>query len=305
MKKEKVIRSPLFYTGDKYKLIPELKKYFPEQINKFVEPFVGGGSVFLNFNAKEFYENDIDKNIMSIHHYLSSFSSSEVLLDILFKKIDEYQFTCSYKGKTVPQELKDKYVKTYFAKYNAEFYKQLKEKYNSSDRTDIADLYLLLIYGFNRMLRFNQQGDFNLPVGNVDFNNNTVEALTNYINLTNQKKIHWSNKDYKSFLSKIKLTENDFVYLDPPYLITASEYNKLWNQKDDDELFALLDKLNDKRIRFALSDVVNYKGKENTKLLDWVTKKKYNVYPIKSNYINYHDNSIKSFSEVLITNYAK
>lgn len=303
MKKENVIRSPLFYTGDKYKLIPELKKYFPTDINKFVEPFVGGGSVFLNIQAKQFYENDIDKNIMSIHNYLSSFSSSDDLLKILFAKIDEYQFTCSYKGKTVPQELKDKYVKTYFAKYNAEFYKRLKEKYNASDRSDIADLYLLLIYGFNRMLRFNQKGDFNLPVGNVDFNQNAVDALTNYVNLTNQKKIHWSNKDYKSFISKIKLTEKDFVYLDPPYLITASEYNKLWDQQDDDDLCSLLDELNTNHIRFALSDVVNYKGKANIKLLEWAQK--YNVYPIKSNYINYHDNSIKSFSEVLITNYAK
>ena len=120
---------------------------------------------------------------------------------------------------------------------------------------------------------------------------------------TNKKNIQWSNEDYKSFLSKILLDENDFVYFDPPYLITASEYNKLWNQKDDDELMALLDELNKRKIRFALSDVVEYKGKENTKLLDWA--KKYNVYPIKSNYINYHDNSIKSFSEVLITNYGK
>lgn len=303
MKKENVIRSPLFYTGDKYKLIPELKKYFPTDINKFVEPFVGGGSVFLNIQAKQFYENDIDKNIMSIHNYLSSFSFSDDLLKILFAKIEEYQFTCSCKGKTVPQELKEKYVKTYFAKYNAEYYKRLKEKYNASDRSDIADLYLLLIYGFNRMLRFNQKGDFNLPVGNVDFNQNVVDALTNYVNLTNQKKIHWFNKDYKSFIAKIELTENDFVYLDPPYLITASEYNKLWDQQDDDDLCALLDELNTNNIRFALSDVVNYKGKENTKLLEWAQK--YNVYPIKSNYINYHDNSIKSFSEVLITNYAK
>ena len=178
----------------------------------------------------------------------------------------------------------------------------MKEKYNNSDRTDIADLYLLLIYGFNRMLRFNKKGQFNLPVGNVDFNKNTVDALTNYVNLTNKKNIHWSNVDYKTFLSKISFSENDFVYLDPPYLITSSEYNKLWSQKDDDELCALLDELNSKKIRFAISDVVNYKGKENLKLLNWA--KKYNVYPIKSNYINYHDNSVKSFSEVLITNYA-
>lgn len=301
MKKEKVFRSPFFYTGDKYKLINELQNYFPKDIDKFIEPFVGGGSVFLNINAKSFYENDIDKNIMSIHNFLSSFSSSDKLLDILFAKIEEYKFTCSYKGKTVPKELKTKYVKTYFAKYNADSYKKLKEKYNASDRSDIADLYLLLIYGFNRMLRFNQKGEFNLPVGNVDFNQNAVEALTNYVNLTNQKKIFWSNEDYKSFLSKIVITENDFIYLDPPYLITSSEYNKFWRQKDDDELCSLLDEFSRKKIRFALSNVVTYKGKENIKLLNWA--KNYNVYPVKSNYINYHDNSIKSFSEVLITNY--
>lgn len=301
MKKEKVYRSPFFYTGDKYKLINELKNYFPKEIDKFIEPFVGGGSVFLNSNAKSFYENDIDKNIMSIHNFLSSFSSTDDLLNILFSKIEEYNFSCSYKGKTVPQELKSKYVKTYFAKHNADSYKKLKEKYNASDRSDIADLYLLLIYGFNRMLRFNQKGEFNLPVGNVDFNQNVVEALTNYVNLANQKKIYWSNEDYKSFLSKIVTTENDFIYLDPPYLITSSEYNKFWRQKDDDELYSLLDEFTKKKIRFALSNVVTYKGKENIKLLKWA--KKYNVYPVKSNYINYHDNSIKSFSEVLITNY--
>lgn len=301
MKKIKQIRSPLFYTGDKYKLIPELKKYFPDKIDKFVEPFVGGGSVFLNIEANEFYENDIDKNIISIHKYISSFANSEDLLNILLSKIDEYEFSCSYKGKTVPDELRKKYVKTYFAKYNNESYKQLKEKYNNSDRTDIADLYLLLIYGFNRMLRFNQKGEFNLPVGNVDFNQNVFDSLTDYIKLTNKKNPHWSNTDYKEFLSNINITESDFIYLDPPYLITSSEYNKRWSQNDDIELCNLLDAFDKKNIRFAMSNVIDYKGKENTELLKWAEK--YNIHSIKSNYINYHDNTIKTFREVLITNY--
>lgn len=301
MKKIKQIRSPLFYTGDKYKLIPELKKYFPDKIDKFVEPFVGGGSVFLNIEANDFYENDIDKNIISIHKYLSSFANSEDLLNILLSKIDEYEFSCSYKGKTVPDELRKKYVKTYFAKYNNESYKQLKEKYNNSDRTDIADLYLLLIYGFNRMLRFNQKGEFNLPVGNVDFNQNVFDSLTDYIKLTNKKNPHWSNTDYKEFLSNINIKESDFIYLDPPYLITSSEYNKRWSQNNDIELCNLLDAFDKKNIRFAMSNVIDYKGKENTELLKWAEK--YNIHSIKSNYINYHDNTIKTFREVLITNY--
>lgn len=47
----------------------------------------------------------------------------------------------------------------------------------NSNKNELIKLYLLLIYGFNRMLRFNRNGDFNLPVGNVDFNNNVVNAL--------------------------------------------------------------------------------------------------------------------------------
>ena len=40
------MRSPLFYVGDKYKLMPEIKKYMPTYINNYIEPFVGGGSSF-------------------------------------------------------------------------------------------------------------------------------------------------------------------------------------------------------------------------------------------------------------------
>ena len=45
--KKKIVRSPFFYVGDKYKLIEEISSYFPDDIEKFVEPFVGGGSVFI------------------------------------------------------------------------------------------------------------------------------------------------------------------------------------------------------------------------------------------------------------------
>ena len=59
-------RSPLFYVGDKYKLISQLKEHFPTNIYRFIEPFCGGGSVFLNINAKEYFLNDIDSNIICL-----------------------------------------------------------------------------------------------------------------------------------------------------------------------------------------------------------------------------------------------
>lgn len=303
MTKEKPFRSPLFYTGDKYKLILEIKKYFPNGIHRFIEPFVGGGSVFMNVEAESFCLNDIDENIIALHKYLSSFKNADALFAVLFSKIEKYSFSCSLKNDVIPKELKEKYVKTYFARYNKNAYLKLRDDFNAQTKKDFADLYLLLIYGFNHMLRFNQYGVFNLPVGNVDFNKNVYDALSNYINLANKKKIDWFNLDYKNFLNKINFQKDDFVYLDPPYLITSSEYNKLWNQKNDDELFALLDEFNSRKIKFALSNVAEYKGKENAALLKW--SRKYAAHPIKSNYINYHDNTIKSFSEVLITNYEK
>lgn len=301
MKKDNIIRSPMFYTGDKYKLMKEIKHYFPHKINKFIEPFVGGGSVFLNVDANSFLENDIDSNIMTLHSFLSSFGNVDDLESKLFKEINNYKLSCSFIKNPVPQELRDQYKKTYFAKYNKAFFDNMKNDYNSGRNKNSVILYLLLIYGFNRMLRFNKDGKYNVPVGNVDYNKNVHSALENYINLVNQKNITWSNSDFISFLESIKFEKDDFVYLDPPYLITASEYNKLWNQEDDDKMLSILDSFTKNNIKFAMSNVVNYKGKENTKLLEWA--RNYRIYPISSNYINYHDNSIKTFREVLITNY--
>ena len=55
--KNGIARSPLFYVGDKYKLIREIKTHFPERINRLIEPFVGGGSVMMNVEAIEVAAN--------------------------------------------------------------------------------------------------------------------------------------------------------------------------------------------------------------------------------------------------------
>ena len=84
-------------------------------------------------------------------------------------------------------------------------------------------------------------------------------------------------------------------------MITFSEYNKLWNIDVEQRLLDLLDVLNDRGIRFAISNVTHYRGRQNDKFIEWANN--YEIHSIKSNYISYHDNSIKKFNEVLITNY--
>lgn len=304
IQKEISYRSPLFYVGDKYKLMPEIKKYMPENINNYVEPFVGGGSSFLNIKAKNYIVNDIDSGIISIHKLLKEYSfNKELFFEKAFKTINYYGLSCSYNGHLVPEELKQKYKKTYYAKYNKEAYLKLRDDYNK-DQNNILKLYLLLIYGFNHMTRFNSKGQFNLPVGNVDFNSNVYNSLNYYFDYIQKIKIEYYNMDYKSFINSLNLNENDYVLLDPPYLISQSEYNKLWSDKDENELYRLLDELDKKGIKFGITNLVYHKGKKNKIFDEW--SKKYNVYEINSNYISFNDNTVKSGSkEVFVTNYGK
>ena len=104
------------------------------------------------------------------------------------------------------------------------------------------------------------------------------------------------------------LQTDDFVYCDPPYLITTGSYNdgnrgfKNWTKESDKALYDLLDKLNEKKIRFALSNVFTHKGERNDVLIDWA--KKYTVQHLQKDYSNSSYNTNRSGSdEVLVTNY--
>lgn len=297
-----MIRSPFFYVGDKYKLVSQLLEIFPSNINCLVEPFCGGGSVFLNTKAVNYMENDNNPWMIKLHKFLVKQSKNRKLF---FKKlhrlIEFYNLSASYLGKTVPNELKKKYVKTHYAVFNKASYAKLKADFNA-DQNNMMLLYLLLIYGFNHMLRFNSNGLFNLPVGNVDYNKNVYDALNGYFDIVESSEIQFYCTDYKKFLAKMKFNKNDLVYLDPPYLISSSEYNKFWTEKNEIELLNEIDKLNEKGIKFALSNVFSHKGLTNQILIDW--SKKYKIHYLKSNYISYFDNSIKKDTiEVLITNF--
>lgn len=300
--KNGIARSPLFYVGDKYKLVGEIRTHFPLHIRRLIEPFVGGGSVMMNVEADSYLLNDIDSNVIGLHRMLRGYIGKEQeFIDRLYSIIDNYGLSLSLREDVVPKDLKAAYPKTYYARYNKAGYQRMKVDFIAGGQQDMLRLYLLLIYGFNHMLRFNGKGLFNLPVGNVDFNQNVHDALHDYFLLLSQKHVEWRNKDFRQFLGDIDYQEGDLVYLDPPYLITFSEYNKLWNEKTEYDLLALLDHLNAQGINFAISNVTHYRGRTNSLFLEW--SEKHNTHSIKSNYISFNDNSIKQFSEVLVTNY--
>ena len=104
------------------------------------------------------------------------------------------------------------------------------------------------------------------------------------------------------------LGQNDFIYCDPPYLITTGSYNdgnrgfKDWKEEEELKLYKFLDKANEKNIKFALSNVIEHKGKENKLLKEW--SKKYKIISLDNDYSNSSYNTKKGKSkEVLIINY--
>lgn len=283
-KKEELIKSPLNYVGGKYKLLPQILPYFPDNINTFVDLFGGGFNVGINIEAKQIICNDLETVVIDLFKELKSLSSEEAL------KI-----------------LKDTIEKYGLSKTNEEGFKRIREDYNKGNRSWNM-FYAMLTHAFNYQIRFNKQGEYNMPFGRnrSSFNPNLEKNFIKFIDKLGEINVTFFNSDF----NKIKidmLGENDFVYCDPPYLVTCASYNEQdgWNETKERELLELLDNLNARGIKFALSNVLENKGKTNEILKVWAEK--YNVHYLNYSYgnCNYHakDKSENSTVEVLITNY--
>ncbi|MDR3092760.1 MAG: hypothetical protein LBU33_02460, partial [Endomicrobium sp.] len=79
-----------------------------------------------------------------------------------------------------------------------------------------------------------------------------------------------------------------------------------WTNKDEKDLLNFLDFINAKKVKFALSNVLRSKGKENSILIDWLSKREYKIIRLNKSYANsnYHTkDKTGSSEEALIVNY--
>ena len=293
---EKYVKSPMNYTGGKYKLLHQIEPLFPEDINLFVDLFTGGGNIAVNVKANKIVANDCEENIIGIYKTFQGYDNVDELIGQIEEIIKTYGLTID------DTEAYNKFRKDYNClKTSQGNYSPL-----SSYNINIL-LYVLICYSFNHLYRFNSKGEFNMPFGKErsQWNENMKNNLIKFHRRIKEKDIVFLNKDFRQ-LKVDKLGNDDFVYCDPPYLITCATYNEKdgWNQKCEEDLLKLLDELDTKKIKFALSNVLYSKGKTNDLLIEW--SKKYTVHHLDYTYqnCNYHtkDKTNKS-DEVLITNY--
>ena len=240
---------------------------------------------------------------------LKTFQSSdkEYIFDSIFEIIDKYDLSNSAKNGYSYYNCNSynglgEYNKDNFNKLKLDFNKN---RFNKSDY--YIALYVLIIFSFNNQIRFNNKGKFNLPVGKRDFNMKMQSKLSKFVDRIKSLSCCFSNKDFRHL--ELNLNRNDFVYCDPPYLITCATYNENgnWNRDDETNLLHYLDSLNAKKIRFALSNVLRSKGKTNDILIKWLEDNmQYKCIHLNYNYSNsnYQTKDKKSGSEeVLIINY--
>ena len=290
-----MIQNPISYPGNKNKLLKELIPLFPQDIDTFVDVFCGSGVVGVNSEAHNIICNDNNPYTIEVLRYFYE-STFETIIQQLEQIINDYQLTYS---RVRPKGTYVEYKHEGLSLYNKEGYNRLKADYNAQHNTD--KLVALLIYGFNHYLRFNSNGEFNVPVGKVDLSQSIYTNLQQFVEGIKSKKITTSILDFR----EAQLYESDeaLYYFDPPYLVTSAPYNLQWSEVEERALLGLLDRLSEEHKRFALSNVLLSNGKENLILKEWAAR--YNVHYLKRQYrnANYQKVNITDTIEVLITNY--
>ena len=270
------INPPICYIGSKFRIMKYLPD-FPNKINRYFEPFIGGASVYLKIRNEyncNYFINDLDVDLYNLYTIFQD--------NLKYKKLIK----------------KLNYLNTYQFTKKKSFYKLLKEFNKTQNIIDKTALYIYInkrsfngnmAYNKNRICRARfveirkKRNIFNLK--NFDL----IKQL-----LGNNTEIY--NLDYIKFLKKFNFKKNDFIFLDPPYFTKSvnTYYKSSFELKKYKELEKILRILTKKKVNWMLT--LNYTI-EFEKLF-----KKYNCKIVRKVSTISRQNTIEY--ELFITNYT-
>ena len=259
-----MLKSPLNYTGNKLRILPQILPHFKSKPRVMVDLFCGGATVGINSDAETVIFVDSNERVISLLKYLASVDIG-CFITLLIEKAKEYNLSVSCLGgyqnyfSLKPSANKNNGLK----EFNKKGFYQLRKDYNqlADKESNSANLllYLLLVYGFNNDLRFNSRGEYNLPCGKTDLNKNNIEKIKAFNKKAKTHNYTFICGDFREERIKKIVYSCDFLYCDPPYLITDAVYNETskWNEQTENELIAFLQSVKDKGIPFVLSNVLS------------------------------------------------
>lgn len=325
----------LKYPGGKTKEIPLVCRYMPKQIDRYFEPFVGGGSVYLALGIQNSFINDFSTDLINVYKYIKE--GNEVFKRYLmdFDEIwhslelpefhsvfltkysylnqnvysENYKSAIKRKRKTI-QSLKNNgnvisrtnYSEIMTTARKTAFYMLVRDLYNhTNDANELrtACYYYLREYCYSSMFRFSKNGNFNVPYGGMSYNSKFITQKIEYM-FSQEIQQYFENTqicnlDFENFLGHYKLKRTDFIFLDPPYDSDFSTYDK--HPFDKEEQI---------RLRNFLVKI-NAKWMLIIKKTDFIHDlyKSFHIYEYDMNYVvSFKNRNKKNVEHLLITNYA-
>ena len=296
-----IVKPFVKWAGGKSSLIPQITKYFPfelknGQIEKYVEPFVGGGAVLIDilqkYDVKQAYAFDINKDLINCYNVIKY--KVEDLIQKLDKKEKEFL--------ALDKDERQKYFYNIRTEYNSYLLD------NEIDVKRASEFIFLNRTCFNGLYRVNKNGKFNVPCGK--YKNPTICDSNNLRNLSKLlKNVVFAYGDYKE--SEKLVDDNTFVYFDPPYRplsVTSgfTSYTKEdFNDENQKELAEYYNKLNLKNAKLMLSNSNPKNTNENDNFFEKIYKG-FNINEVSAKrMINANAKGRGEISELLITNYEE
>ena len=238
MNGSRYIPQPIPYQGSKRQLAPSILPYFPKDFLRIVEPFAGSAAITIaaasQYLVTKYWINDAHLPLID-----------------LWREIIER-----------PGKISLAYSRLWNAQLEneREFFNQIRSRFNQSHRP--ADFLYLLARCVKASIRYNSNGEFNNTPDNrrkgarpteMRFRIEQVSSL-----LRGRTKI--TSWDYKKVLNEC--TENDLVYMDPPYQGVCCNRDQRYLPKIVHEEFCEeLEKLNERNIRY----IISYDGRTGDK----------------------------------------
>ena len=252
---DKSIELTSLYNNIKYK-----NKSFVSNLQSLQVAWVGlekildNNIAFFNTVYSKYKLNKIDKNklIANIEHFINENKTEfkRLLNSNLLKHYDIFEKELlrnisaklvrmknleEKKGKLSEKDIYDNFE----CALKGSFYMFIRALYNKYDNSDY--FYFIREYCYSSMFRYNSNGEFNVPYGGISYNRKNFQRKIDYIK-SKELQSHFVNTDiynldFEEFLDKIKLTKNDFIFLDPPYDTDFSSYvNNAFDRQDQERL---------------------------------------------------------------------
>jgi DNA adenine methylase len=224
-----IIQPLIKWSGSKRTQAKRIVSYFPREINRYFEPFLGGGSVLGHLSPKKAIVGDLYKPLIAI-----------------WKEV-----------KTHPEKVAAEYEQRWnlLQKKGYKYFYLTRGHFNKTKNSH--DLLFLSRTCVNGLIRFNKKGEFNNSLHHSR-KGISPKSFTKVVSDWSQiiSRYTFLAGDYEQITKSA--TKDDFIYLDPPYFNTKSRYIE---SIDYSRFVKYLEKLNKKGIKFALS----YDGKRGEK----------------------------------------